>query len=83
MFEKCDSSNGIRTITPEENCSLVSVRVWVRVRVSFKVRGVIFLGAIVLELHQINSKNGWLLLSICFTAKFGLAFVLTLENAFS
>ena len=39
MFEKCDSSNGIRTITAEENCPLVRVRVWVRVRVSFKVRG--------------------------------------------
>ena len=34
-------------------------------------------------IHQIDSKNGWLLLSASFTAKFGLAFVLTLENAFS
>ena len=33
--------------------------------------------------HQIDSKNGWLLLSASFTAKFGLVFVLTLENAFS
>ena len=31
---------------------------------------------------QIDSKNGWLLLSARFTAKFGLVFVLTLENAF-
>ena len=30
-----------------------------------------------------DSKNGWLLLSASFTAKFGLVFVLTLENAFS
>ena len=34
-------------------------------------------------IHQTDSKNGWLLLSASFTAKFGLAFVLTLENAFS
>ena len=31
--------------------------------------------------HQIDSKNEWLLLPASFTAKFGLAFVLTLENA--
>ena len=34
-------------------------------------------------IHQIDSKNGWLLLSASFTAKFGLVFVLTLKNAFS
>ena len=34
-------------------------------------------------IHRIDSKNGWLLLSASFTAKFGLVFVLTLENAFS
>ena len=34
-------------------------------------------------IHQIDSKNERLLLSASFTAKFGLAFVLTLENAFS
>ena len=33
--------------------------------------------------HQIDSKNEWLLLSASFTAKFKLVFVLTLENAFS
>ena len=33
-------------------------------------------------IHQIDSKNEWLLLSASFTAKFRLAFVLTLENAF-
>ena len=32
-------------------------------------------------IHQIDSKNEWLLLSARFTAKFGLVFVLTLENA--
>ena len=32
-------------------------------------------------IHQIGSKNEWLLLSASFTAKFGLVFVLTLENA--
>ena len=32
---------------------------------------------------QIDSKNECLLLLASFTAKFGLAFVLTLENAFS
>ena len=34
-------------------------------------------------IHQIDSKNEWLLLPASFTAKFGLVFVLTLENAFS
>ena len=34
-------------------------------------------------IHQIDSKNEWLLLSASFTAKFVLVFVLTLENAFS
>ena len=34
-------------------------------------------------IHQIDSKNGWLLLLARFTAKFGLVFVLTLENALS
>ena len=33
--------------------------------------------------YQIDSKNEWLLLQASFTAKFGLVFVLTLENAFS
>ena len=33
--------------------------------------------------HQIDSKNEWLLLPESFTAKFGLVFVLALENAFS
>ena len=32
---------------------------------------------------QIDSENEWLLLSASFTAKFGLVFVLTLENTFS
>ena len=34
-------------------------------------------------IHQIDSKNGWLLLSASFTAKFGLVFVLTQKKAFS
>ena len=34
-------------------------------------------------IHQIDSKNEWLLLKKGFTAKFGLVFVLTLKNAFS
>ena len=34
-------------------------------------------------IHQIDSKNLWLLLSGTFTAKFELVFVLTFENAFS
>ena len=34
-------------------------------------------------IHQIDSKNEWLLLSASVTAKFELVFVLTLENAFS
>ena len=34
-------------------------------------------------IHQIDSRNEWFLLPTSFTAKFGLAFVLTLENAFS
>ena len=34
-------------------------------------------------IHQIDSKNGWLLFSASLRAKFGLVFVVTLENAFS
>ena len=34
-------------------------------------------------IHQVDSKNERLLFSASFTAKFGLVFVLTLENAFS
>ena len=34
-------------------------------------------------IHQIDSKNGWLLLSASFTAKVAWVFVLTLKNAFS
>ena len=33
--------------------------------------------------QQIDSKNEWLLLSVTFTAKFELVFVLTFKNAFS
>ena len=33
-------------------------------------------------IHQIDNNNEWLLPSASFTAKFGLVFVLTLENAF-
>ena len=34
-------------------------------------------------IHQVDSKNEWLLLSLTFTAKVKLVFVLTFENAFS
>ena len=34
------------------------------------------------RVHQIGSKNEWLLLSVTFTAKLELVFVLTFENAF-
>ena len=33
-------------------------------------------------IHQIDSKNEWLLLSVTFTAKLELVFVLIFENAF-
>ena len=35
------------------------------------------------RVHQIGSKNEWLLLSVTFTAKLELIFVLTFENTFS
>ena len=35
------------------------------------------------RVHQIDSKNGWLVLSVAYTAKIELVFVLTFENAFS
>ena len=35
------------------------------------------------RVHQIDSKNEWLLLSVTFTAKLELVFVLLFENAFS
>ena len=34
------------------------------------------------HVHQRDSKNEWLLLSVTFTAKLELVFVLTFENAF-
>ena len=34
------------------------------------------------QIHQIDSKNEWLLLLITLTAKLELDFVLTFENAF-
>ena len=34
-------------------------------------------------IHHIDSKNEWLLLSVAFTEKLELVFVLTFENAFS
>ena len=34
------------------------------------------------RVHQIGSKNEWLLLSVTFLAKLELVFVLTFENAF-
>ena len=35
------------------------------------------------RVHQIESKNEWLLLSVAFMAKLELVFVLTFEKAFS
>ena len=35
------------------------------------------------RVNQIDSKNEWLLLSVTFTAKFELVFVLTFESEFS
>ena len=35
------------------------------------------------RVHQVDSKNEWLLLSVTFTAKLELVFVLTFEKAFS
>ena len=35
------------------------------------------------RVHQIDGKNKWLLLSVTFTAKLELVFVLTFENDFS
>ena len=35
------------------------------------------------RVHQIDSKNEWLLLSVAFMAKLELVFVLTFEKAFS
>ena len=35
------------------------------------------------RVHQIDSKNEWLLLSVTFRAKLELFFALTFENAFS
>ena len=35
------------------------------------------------RIHQIGSKNEWLLLSVTFTSKLELVFALAFENAFS
>ena len=40
---------GVPTIVSEENCPPVTVRVWVRVKINFKVGGVFFLVAIVVR----------------------------------
>ena len=64
----CIIPEGIRTIAPEENCPPVKVRVWVRVRVSFRVGGgeAIFLGGncprtipekIVISIVEFTVKN--------------------------
>ena len=37
----------------------------------------------IVQIHQIDSKNGWWLLSVTFTAKLELIFLLTFKNAFS
>ena len=37
----------------------------------------------IVQIHQIDSKNGWLLVSLTFTAKLELIFLLTFKNAFS
>ena len=37
----------------------------------------------IVQIHQIDSKNGWLLLPLTFTAKLELIFLLTFKNAFS
>ena len=34
------------------------------------------------RIHQIDSKNAWLLLSVTYTAQLELVFILTFENAF-
>ena len=34
------------------------------------------------RVHQIDGKNEWLLLSVTFTAKLGLVFVIAFENIF-
>ena len=39
MFFWIDLKYGVRTITPEENCPTVRVRVWFRVGVRIKVGG--------------------------------------------
>ena len=35
------------------------------------------------RVHQVDSKSEWLLLSVTFTVKLQLVFVLTFENTFS
>ena len=42
-------SDGVRTIVPEENCPLVRVRIWFRIRVTIRVEGQFSLWAIALE----------------------------------
>ena len=40
---------GVRTIAPEENFPPVRVRVWASVRISYRVKGQLYSGAILLE----------------------------------
>ena len=48
---------GIRKIAPEENCPPVRVRVWIRVRISFRVGKKFSSGAIVLEPILVHFKK--------------------------
>ena len=52
---------------------------------AFAMKGLIPLSCRYLKnvIHQIGSKSEWLLLSVTFSAKLEMDFVLTFENAFS
>ena len=54
---------GYPEIAPEENCPPITVSVWVRVRISFRVGGQFSLGTIILEprkeLRFVSVKTWW------------------------
>ena len=80
----------------EETCTLLnSVRKFIEIQGRLLLTFFIYLhnqlGLLILlsdrclknVIYQVESKNEWLLLSVTFTAKLELVFVLTFESAFS
>ena len=76
----------------EELCAslkkLIEIQGWLLLTFFMFTQSISSFNSIIVQMsenviHQVDSKNEWLLLSVTFTAKLELVFVLTFENAFS